>query len=91
MYSKSKQYSMIKGIDALKPTFAYYEMTREEKMEDAFRRYNVIANLNRKEFLDEATVNDYNKWQGLHVDGGYNPLSVHGMMFLKTIENLGTD
>ena len=66
-------------------------MTREEKMEDASRRYNVVAALNRKEFFDENPVQTYSLWQGLHVDGGYNSYSVHGMMFQKTIENLGTD
>jgi hypothetical protein len=53
---------MIKDVSALKPTFGYYEMTRAEKMEDAYRRYNVIANLNREEFLNGATVDNYNKW-----------------------------
>ena len=56
MYSQSKQYAQIKDVQALKPEFKYYEMTREEKMEDASRRYNVVAALNRKEFFDENPV-----------------------------------
>jgi len=37
----------------LKSGFEYYDMSREEKMEHWWKKYNVIARINRDKYLDK--------------------------------------
>ena len=70
----------------------YYELTREEKMEEWWRRYKVVwsdpefrhlfSNNSRK-----ACKNQY--WQLMFQ--GMNPMLLHTQMFTKTIMLLGSD
>jgi hypothetical protein len=45
----------IKAHPELKPDFKLYDMTREEKMEFAWKRNNMVASIDRKRYFDNAT------------------------------------
>ena len=69
--------------------FKWYDMTREEKMEHWWKRYNLVANIDRKKYFDNAPNEAYGTFSHLHL--GNSPLSLHFAMFFKTFSMLASD
>jgi len=73
----------------LKSSFEYYDMSRQEKMEHWWKKYNVIARINRDKYLDKFQSSGQFQWSLIHI--GVSPLQLHSTMFCKGLENLGSD
>jgi len=82
-------YSDIEANPSMKSTFTWYDMTREEKMEHWWKRYNFVAHLDRKKYYDEASPETYGAWAFMHL--GMSPLGLHFSMFHKTIDMLASE
>jgi hypothetical protein len=60
-------------------------MTREERMEDSWKMFNLLASVNRDSHFDKrddtvfATANG--RTMQLQPEGGFTPISVHMTMF----------
>ena len=80
----------IKDHPELCPDFSYYDMTREEKIEQWWIRYNRLSAINKERYFGESQKNErHGLWSLLYV--GPSPTSVHFSMFFKTIEFLGSE
>ena len=73
----------------MRSDFSYYDMTREEKMEHWWKRYNFVANLDRKRYFDDSPNDSFMMFGHIHL--GVSPLSLHSSMFFKTLEFLASE
>ena len=78
-----------KKYPEIKTGFEWYEMTREEKMEDWLKKYNRMAAIDRDFYIDNPVNSRMFSWTYLQV--GINPLGMHTSMFTKCIEDLASD
>ena len=84
--------ALVKKHPKLAATFEYYEMSREEKMTVWWDRFKII--MADEEFRHLITNNSHKKskylqWYGMY--NGSNPMTLHMMMFTKSIVQLGSE
>jgi hypothetical protein len=58
-------------------------------MEHWWKRFNFVANLNRKKYYDDSADDNFGNWGHLHL--GVSPLGLHFSMFFKTILMLASE
>ena len=63
---------------ALQNTHKFYDMTREEKMKDWFRKTNYAYKLKKKEWFSDARGGEYSWSYALH---GQSCFALHYVMF----------
>jgi len=73
----------------IKTGFEWYEMTREEKMEDWMKKFNRMAAIDRDFYIEKAKSSSGFSWTYLQI--GISPLGMHQSMFTKCLEELGSD
>lgn len=70
-------------------SFKFYDMTKEEKQEEWWKRINFLAGLDRKRYFDESPKEKYGYWAKLHL--GLPSVGLHLGMFFTTVSFLGSD
>jgi len=79
----------IKDHPDMNSSFKWYDMTKEEKQEEWWKRINFYAGLDRKRYFDESPEGSYGYWGKLHI--GIPAIALHLGMFYTTIKFLGSD
>ena len=69
--------------------FSWFDMTREEKMENWLERYNRVAAIDRDKYIDNQKYANSATWTHNHL--GISTLSMHTSMFKHTIVNLASE
>ena len=69
--------------------FEFYEMTREEQMEEWWRRYSKMVHLMPEVFTNNSKKTDTYAWS--YMFQGTSPLHLHQTMFTKSIKFLGNE
>ena len=64
-------------------SFKWYDMTKEQKQEEWWKRINFFAGLDRKRYFDEVSDAKFGWWGKLHM--GMPPIFLHIGMFFLTV------
>ena len=89
----SKRDELIQKYPGLKTTPGYSEMTREEKMEDWWRRYSFFHAVGYPGLLEKSSMLEQVAFANVYDRGisGATPLNLHHTMFTTTIELFTTE